>query len=39
MSDPSTQRYAVASMEGPSRTGITDEGRSSAGGERVSNRK
>ena len=28
MSDPSTQRYAVASMEGPSRTGISDEGRS-----------
>src|SRR6476659_5261710 len=28
MSDPSTQRYAVASIEGPSRTGISDEGRS-----------
>ena len=28
MSDRSTQRYAVASMEGPSRTGISDEGRS-----------
>ena len=28
MSDRSTQRYAVASIEGPSRTGISDEGRS-----------
>jgi len=28
MSDPSTQRYAVASIEGPSRTGISDEGSS-----------
>ena len=28
MSDWSTQRYAVAGIEDPSRTGISDEGRS-----------
>ena len=36
MSDPSTQRYAVASIEGPSRTGISDEGRSETRGQRTS---